>query len=601
MTALSYHRIPRFKERPRRVTNRAPGMPEAHVHEAALPALRHTAAHVLAYAVQDLFPEAKPTIGPSIENGFYYDFDRKEPFTPEDLAKLEERMQAIIAADYEMTGREVTREQAIERFAGNPYKIELAEAIPADEKITLYTIGAFTDLCRGGHAHRTGEIGAVKLTGVAGAYWRGDENNTMLQRIYGTAWHTKDELDAYLTQVEEAQKRDHRKLGVELDLFSIEEDAGGGLVFWHPKGAIVRGIIEQFIREGLLARGYQPVVTPHVVSEKLYEISGHLENYAHGMFGPLEVEEQRFRLKPMNCPGHILIYRGQPHSYRELPIRYSEFGTVYRFERSGVLHGLTRVRGFTQDDAHLFCTPEQLQGEFEQTLDEALRLMRAFGFSDFEYFLSTREAQLRGETDPVAEEAIRKALERYELPYEIDEGGGAFYGPKLDINVRDAIGRKWQLGTVQVDFVLPRRFELKYRGSDGFDHPPVMIHRALAGSLERFFGILIEHYGGNFPAWLAPVQAVFAPISEHQLDYARQAAARMQGIGLRVCVDESNEKLGYKIRHWKTQKVPYILVVGKQEAADGTVNVNERGSEEKRTVSIAEFAEELQRKVESRA
>lgn len=576
-------------------------MPEAHVHEAALPALRHTAAHVLAYAVQDLFPEAKPTIGPSIENGFYYDFDRKEPFTPEDLAKLEERMQAIIAADYEMTGREVTREQAIERFAGNPYKIELAEAIPADEKITLYTIGAFTDLCRGGHAHRTGEIGAVKLTSVAGAYWRGDENNTMLQRIYGTAWHTKDELDAYLTQVEEAQKRDHRKLGVELDLFSIEEDAGGGLVFWHPKGAIVRGIIEQFIREGLLARGYQPVVTPHVVSEKLYEISGHLENYAHGMFGPLEVEEQRFRLKPMNCPGHILIYRGQPHSYRELPIRYSEFGTVYRFERSGVLHGLTRVRGFTQDDAHLFCTPEQLQGEFEQTLDEALRLMRAFGFSDFEYFLSTREAQLRGETDPVAEEAIRKALERYELPYEIDEGGGAFYGPKLDINVRDAIGRKWQLGTVQVDFVLPRRFELKYRGSDGFDHPPVMIHRALAGSLERFFGILIEHYGGNFPAWLAPVQAVFAPISEHQLDYARQAAARMQGMGLRVCVDESNEKLGYKIRHWKTQKVPYILVVGKQEAADGTVNVNERGSEEKRTVSIAEFAEELQRKVESRA
>lgn len=601
MTALSYHRIPRFKERPRRVTNRAPGMPEAHVHEAALPALRHTAAHVLAYAVQDLFPEAKPTIGPPIENGFYYDFDRKEPFTPEDLAKLEERMQAIIAADYEMTGREVTREQAIERFAGNPYKIELAEAIPADEKITLYTIGAFTDLCRGGHAHRTGEIGAVKLTSVAGAYWRGDENNTMLQRIYGTAWHTKDELDAYLTQVEEAQKRDHRKLGVELDLFSIEEDAGGGLVFWHPKGAIVRGIIEQFIREGLLARGYQPVVTPHVVSEKLYEISGHLENYAHGMFGPLEVEEQRFRLKPMNCPGHILIYRGQPHSYRELPIRYSEFGTVYRFERSGVLHGLTRVRGFTQDDAHLFCTPEQLQGEFEQTLDEALRLMRAFGFSDFEYFLSTREAQLRGETDPVAEEAIRKALERYELPYEIDEGGGAFYGPKLDINVRDAIGRKWQLGTVQVDFVLPRRFELKYRGSDGFDHPPVMIHRALAGSLERFFGILIEHYGGNFPAWLAPVQAVFAPISEHQLDYARQAAARMQGMGLRVSVDESNEKLGYKIRHWKTQKVPYILVVGKQEAADGTVNVNERGSEEKRTVSIAEFAEELQRKVESRA
>ncbi|MGB6985613.1 MAG: threonine--tRNA ligase [Candidatus Aquilonibacter sp.] len=576
-------------------------MPESHSNGTTLPALRHTAAHVLAYAVQELFPEAKPTIGPAIENGFYYDFDRSEPFTPEDLSKLETRMQAIVDADYEMTGQTVTRDEAIARFAGNPYKVELARDIPEGEPITLYTIGNFTDLCRGGHADRTGEIGALKLMSVAGAYWRGDEHNPMLQRIYGTAWRTKEELEAYLTQIEEAQKRDHRKLGVELDLFSIEEDAGGGLVFWHPKGAIVRGLIEDFIRTGLRERGYQPVVTPHIVSEKLYEISGHLENYAHGMFGALEVEDQRFRLKPMNCPGHILIYRGQPHSYRELPIRYSEFGTVYRFERSGVLHGLTRVRGFTQDDAHLFCTPEQLQGEFEQTLDEALRLMQAFGFDDFEYFLSTRDETLREDTDAVAEEAIRRALERYELPYQLDEGGGAFYGPKLDIYVRDAIGRKWQLGTVQVDFVLPKRFELKYRGSDGFDHQPVMIHRALAGSLERFFGILIEHYGGAFPAWLAPVQAVLAPISENQVGYAREVAARLEGMGFRISVDESNEKLGYKIRHWKTQKVPYILVVGKQEAADNTVNVNERGVEEKRTVSVSEFAEELQRKVATRA
>jgi threonyl-tRNA synthetase len=569
-------------------------------HAASLPALRHTAAHVLAYAVQELFPDAKPTIGPSIENGFYYDFDRKEPFTPDDLAALEARMAKIIAADYEMTGREVTRPQAIERFAGNPYKVELATEIPEGQPITLYTIGEFTDLCRGGHAHRTGEIGAVKLTSVAGAYWHGDEHNPMLQRIYGTAWHTQEELDAYLVQIEEAQKRDHRKLGAELDLFSIEDDAGGGLVFWHPKGAIVRGIIEQFIRTGLHDRGYQPVVTPHIVSEKLYDISGHLENYAHGMFGALEVEEQRFRLKPMNCPGHILIYRGQPRSYRDLPIRYAEFGTVYRYERSGVLHGLTRVRGFTQDDAHLFCTPDQLQAEFEQTLDEALRLMKAFGFAQFEYFLSTREAKLRTQTDPIAEDAIRRALERYELPYQIDEGGGAFYGPKLDINVRDAIGRKWQLGTVQVDFVLPERFELKYRGNDGADHRPVMIHRALAGSLERFFGILIEHFGGAFPAWLAPAQAVLAPISEHQIEYAREVKARLDDLGFRVSVDESNEKLGYKIRHWKTQKVPYILVVGKQEAADGTVNVNERGIEDKRTISIAAFADELRRKVETR-
>ena len=574
-------------------------MPET-APKTSLPELRHTAAHVLAYAVQDLFPEAKPTIGPAIENGFYYDFDRGTPFTPEDLERLEARMREIVAANYEMTGEQVTRDEAIARFENNPYKVEIAREIPEGEPITLFTIGEFTDLCRGGHAHTTGEIGALKLLNVAGAYWRGDENNPMLQRIYGTAWYEQAELDQYVTQVEEAQKRDHRKLGLELDLFSVEEDAGAGLVFWHPKGAIVRGIIEQFIREGLRDRGYEPVVTPHVVSEKLYEISGHLENYAHGMFGALEVEEQRFRLKPMNCPGHILIYRSRQHSYRELPIRYSEFGTVYRYERSGVMHGLTRVRGFTQDDAHLFCTVEQLQAEFEQTLDEALRLMKAFGFNDFEYFLSTREPHLRAETDSIAEDAIRKALERYNLPYSIDEGGGAFYGPKLDINVRDAIGRKWQLGTVQVDFVLPQRFDLKYRGADGADHTPVMIHRALAGSLERFFGILIEHFGGAFPAWLAPIQAVVAPISEHQLEYAREIGARMQGEGFRVHVDESNEKLGYKIRHWKTQKVPYILVVGKQEAADGTVNVNERGIEEKRTVSIAGFTEELRRKVDTR-
>jgi threonyl-tRNA synthetase len=573
-------------------------MPES--HRTPLPELRHTAAHVLAYAVQDLFPEAKPTIGPAIENGFYYDFDRAEPFTSEDLERIEARMRAIVAANYPMTGREVTRDEAIDAFKRNQYKVELARDIPEGQPITLYTIGEFTDLCRGGHAPSTGEIGALKLTTVAGAYWRGDEHNPMLQRIYGTAWYDQSELDAHLHQIEEAQKRDHRKLGVELDLYSVEEAAGGGLIFWHPKGAIVRGVIEDFIRQGLRERGYQPVVTPHVVSEKLYEISGHLENYSQNMFGPLEVEEQRFRLKPMNCPGHILIYQSRLRSYRDLPLRFSEFGTVYRFERSGVLHGLTRVRGFTQDDAHLFCAPEQLQGEFEQTLDEAMRLMKAFNFTDFEYVLSTREEHVRGETDPIAEEAIIRALDRYKLPYGTDPGGGAFYGPKLDINVRDAIGRKWQLGTVQVDFVLPKRFELKYRGSDSADHTPVMIHRALAGSLERFFGIVIEHFGGAFPAWLAPVQAVLAPISEHQVEYAREVAARLHGMGYRVDVDASNEKLGYKIRHWKTQKVPYILVVGKQEAAEGTVNVNERGNEEKRTVSVGTFAEELHAAIEAK-
>jgi threonyl-tRNA synthetase len=560
--------------------------------------LRHTAAHVLAYAVQDLFPEAKPTIGPAIENGFYYDFQRDEPFTPDDLTKLEARMHEIVRENYEMTGRRVERAEALARYENNAFKQELARDIPEGEPITLYTIGAFTDLCRGGHAPTTGEIGAVKLMSVAGAYWRGDEHKPMLQRIYGTAFPTQRELDDYLAFLEEAAKRDHRKLGVELDLFSIEEEAGGGLVFWHPKGTLVRSLVEQFIREGLAERGYQPVITPHVVHEKLYETSGHLENFAHGMYGPLEVEGQRFRLKPMNCPGHILIYKSQGHSYRDLPLRYSEFGTVYRFERSGTLHGLTRVRGFTQDDAHLFCTPEQLQGEFEQTLDEALRLMEAFDFDDFEYFLSTREH--RGPTDDAAEAAIRNALESRNIPYAVDVGGGAFYGPKLDINLHDAIGRKWQLGTVQVDFILPERFDLKYRAADGADHRPVMIHRALAGSMERFFGVLIEHFGGNFPAWIAPIQAVVAPISEHQLDYAHEVAARLRASGFRIEVDASNEKLGYKIRHWKTQKVPYILVVGKSELADGTVNVNERGNEAKQTVPVDAFADELRARVAAR-
>ncbi|HEY1869301.1 MAG TPA: threonine--tRNA ligase [Candidatus Cybelea sp.] len=566
----------------------------------SLPELRHTAAHVLAYAVQDLFPEAKPTIGPAIENGFYYDFDRAAPFTSEDLGRLESRMAEIVAADYPMTGRVVTRQEAIDAFAGNPYKVEIAREIPDAEPITLYTIGDFTDLCRGGHADSTGAIRAFKLMSVAGAYWRGDEHNPMLQRIYGTAWYDRAELAAYLARLEEAQARDHRKLGAELDLYSIEEQAGGGLVFWHPNGAIVRGIIENFIREGLHERGYQPVVTPHVVSERLYEISGHLENFGENMFGSIEVEGQRFRLKPMNCPGHILIYESRLRSYRDLPIRYSEFGTVYRFERSGVLHGLNRVRGFTQDDAHLFCMPKQLQGEFELTLDEARRLMNAFGFAEMQYVLSRRAEKDRTETDEIAETAIRKALERYELPYDIDDGGGAFYGPKLDINVRDALGRSWQLGTVQVDFVLPARFGLKYRGSDSQDHRPVMIHRALAGSLERFFGILIEHYGGAFPAWLAPIQVVVTAISQEQNAYAREVTARLEGAGFRVALDESNEKLGYKIRHWKTQKVPYILVTGKQEVLDGTVNVNQRGVDEKRTVPVETFVDQLRRTVEAK-
>jgi len=561
-----------------------------------LEALRHTAAHVLAYAVQDLFPEAKPTIGPAIENGFYYDFERAVAFTPEDLGRLSARMREIVTANHAMTGETVDRATALARYATNPFKTELARDIPEGEPITLYTIGSFTDLCRGGHAERTGEIGAFALLSVAGAYWRGDERRPQLQRIYGTAFSTQAELDAHLALIEEAQKRDHRKLGRELDLFSIEEDAGGGLVFWHPNGAIVRGVVEEFIRTGLRKRGYLPVVTPNVMHEKLFEISGHLENFRENMFGPIDVEGQRFRLKPMNCPGHILIYRNAGHSYRDLPLRYSEFGTVYRFERSGTLHGLTRVRGFTQDDAHIFCTPEQLQGEFESTVDEALGLLAAFGFTNSTFFLSTREK--RGEHDAVAEAAIRGALESRGLPYGVDEGGGAFYGPKLDINLHDALGRPWQLGTVQVDFLLPQRFGLTYRASDGADRPPVMIHRALAGSMERFFGVLIEHYAGAFPAWLAPVQAVVAPISEHQADYAAAVRDRLRAEGFRVELDDANEKIGYKIRTWKLKKVPYVLVVGRTEVEADAVAPNERGSETKRpAISVDAFAAELRERI----
>jgi len=566
-----------------------------------LATLRHTAAHLLAHAVKELFPETLVTIGPATEHGFYYDFARETPFVPEDLVRLEARIAELIAADLPVTRESISRAEAIARFQalGEHYKVEIISSIPEDDAITLYSVGTFTDLCRGPHVERTGEIGVVKLLGVAGAYWRGDERNPMLQRINGTAFATQAELDAHLAFLEEAARRDHRRLGRELDLFRIEEDAGGGLIFWHPRGTIVRGIIEAFIREGLAERGYQHVVTPHVVSERLYATSGHLESFADGMFGPLEVEGQRFRLKPMNCPGHILIYRDRLRSYRELPVRYAEFGTVYRYERSGTLHGLTRVRGFTQDDAHIFCTPEQLQGEFEQTLDEALRMMRAFGFDDLRFFLSTREQ--RGATDPIAEEAIRAALIAKGLPYEIDEGGGAFYGPKLDITLRDAIGRAWQLGTVQVDFVLPERFRLSYRGDDGGEHRPVMIHRALAGSLERFMGLLIEHYGGNFPLWLAPIQAVVLPISEHQLAYGRSVYDRLRAAGVRVELDTSNEKLGYKIRHWKTQKIPLLLVAGRSEEADGTISVNARGSEEKRpAISVEALIAEIAQAREAR-
>lgn len=567
--------------------------------------LRHTAAHLLAHAVVDLFgTDVQLAIGPSIENGFYYDFRKNEPFVPEDLARIEQRMRELVNKDLTMEGRQVTREEAVAYYSqrDQPFKLELIDGIPAGEQLSFYTIGEFTDLCRGGHVDRSKEVGAIKLTSLAGAYWRGDEHKPMLQRIYGTAFPTKAELDEHLKRLEEAEKRDHRKLGRELDLFSIEEKAGPGLVFWHPYGGRVRQVLEAFIRDELRARGYEPVYTPHVVSEELFKTSGHLASFAENMFGPVEVDEQRYRIKPMNCPGHALIYKSQPRSYRDLPLRFAEFGTVYRAERSGTLHGLLRVRGLTQDDAHLFCMPEQLQQEFESTADAALTVLNAFKFEKFRFFVGTRPEKAIG--DPAAwdraTESIKRACAKAGLEYEVEEGGGAFYGPKLDIMVRDAIGREWQLSTVQVDFNTPERFDLTYAGADGAEHRPVMIHRALLGSLERLFGVLIEHFGGAFPAWLAPVQAVVLPIADDQTEYAERIHGMLFARGFRSEVDRSNERLQKKIRNQQLRKIPYMLVAGKTEVADGTVNVRTRAGDQS-IMPAEKFADMLAAEVAARS
>lgn len=569
-----------------------------------LSALRHTAAHLLAHAVVDLFgSDVKLAIGPAIDTGFYYDFHKATPFVPEDLPRLEARMRELVAAGLRMKGEPIERAaaEAYYKERNQPFKLDILRGIPAGEPLSMYTIGSFTDLCRGGHVDSSKEIGAIKLLSIAGAYWRGDEHNPMLQRIYGTAFPTKAELDAYLHQLEEAERRDHRRLGRELDLFSIEEQAGPGLVFWHPKGGRLRAIIEEFLRGELRRRGYEPVFTPHVVHEGIFVTSGHLASFAESMFGPIQVEEERYRLKPMNCPGHILIYKSRSRSYRDLPLRFAEFGTVYRNERSGTLLGMLRVRGLTQDDAHLFCTPEQLQQEFENTVDAALTVFKTFQFNEYRMFVSTMPSNAIGDAAlwERATDAIKAACDHMKLKYEIDAGGGSFYGPKLDIMVRDAIGREWQLSTVQVDFNLPERFDLTYAGADGAEHRPVMIHRALCGSLERFVGVLIEHYAGAFPAWLAPVQVVVLPITDGQVEHARTLRSQLADAGFRADVDESNERLQKKIRTHQLQKVPYMLVVGKSEVANETVNVRARSGEQQ-TMTPKEFAARLSTEVEAR-
>ena len=568
--------------------------------------LRHSTAHVLAQAVLDLFPGATFGIGPPIENGFYYDFELPDggTFNPDDLERIEARMREIIAERQPFVRDEITEGAALELFEDHKYKCEIIRGA-AEDPMSATDTGLvrtyenpprFIDLCRGPHVPDTGRLGHFKLMRVAGAYWRGDEKNPMLQRIYGTAWASKKELDQHLHNLAEAEKRDHRKLAAELDLFSFPEEIGGGLAVWHPKGAAVRKIMEDYSRERHERGGYDFVYSPHIGRSTLWETSGHLDFYADGMYPPMELDNGDYYPKPMNCPFHMLIFKSSQRSYRDLPMRLFEFGTVYRYERSGTLHGLMRIRGFTQDDAHIFCTPEQVVDEVGDLLEFVLSVLRAFGFTDFEANLSTRPEDKSVGTDEgweLATEALRTALEREGLPYEIDEGGGAFYGPKIDVKVRDAIGRKWQLSTIQVDFNLPERFGLEYVGADNARHEPVVLHRALFGSVERFFGVLLEHYAGAFPVWLAPVQVRVLPVRDDHDTYAHRVVDRLRAEGYRADYVDASEPLGSRIRRAKLEKLPYVLVVGDDDVEHGTVGVNPRGGEVERGVTCDVFEERL--------
>ncbi|HYT05570.1 MAG TPA: threonine--tRNA ligase [Gemmatimonadales bacterium] len=575
----------------------------------ALEVLRHSSAHVLATAVRQLFPRAKIGFGPPIEHGFYYDFEVPTPFTPENLAQIEAKMRDVTAADFPFVREEVDRAEAQRRFADDPLKLERIADLGPNEVISVYTDGPFVDLCRGPHVPSTGRIKHFKLLHAAGAYWRGDERRQMLQRIYGTAWFTKEELDAYLRRLEEAKKRDHRMLGKQLDLFSIQEDTGPGLIFWHPKGAMVQFQLRRFIEDTILERGYQLVYTPHVTREQLFLRSGHLPLYADNQFpamaaGEGEAEDVRYRVKPMNCPMHILVYAAQQRSYRDLPIRLAEIANVYRNERSGTLHGMLRVRGLTMDDAHIFLREDQIEQEIFELLDIVeLVLGKTFGLT-YRLDLATRPAKKLG-TDAVwdqAERALEQALKRRGLTYRVDQGGGAFYGPKIDVKFNDAIGREWQGATIQLDYELPARFRLEYTGEDNRPHQPVMIHRAIYGTLERFVGFLIEHFAGAFPLWLAPEQVRVLPISDAQLAAARALHERLRTAGIRSHLDERNETLNYKIRDGETQKVPYMAVVGQREADAGTVAVRARGEGKKQAVlPVTEFVGKLQDEVRTRS
>ena len=565
---------------------------------------RHSTSHIMAQAVKTLYPGTKITIGPAIEDGFYYDFDSPVTFTPEHLQAIEKKMQEIIDADLKVQRREISQEEAKAFFRqqGEDYKVEMLEEI-GDGTVSVYEQGDFVDLCRGPHVPSTSRIAAFKLTGIAGAYWRGDEHNKMLQRIYGTSFESRELLEEHLRRIEEARKRDHRKLGPELDLFSIQEEAGPGLVFWHPKGARLRVTLEDFWRQIHYRSGYEMVFTPHLAKMNLWECSGHWDFYRENMFPPMELDGQKFVIKPMNCPFHILMYKQKLRSYRDLPIRWAELGTVYRYEKSGVLHGLMRVRGFTQDDAHIFCRQDHLEEEILRILDLNVRVLRAFGFSEYAIYLSTRpEKSVGSDSDwEKATSALRAALVKKGLPFEIDSGEGVFYGPKIDIKIRDALRRTWQCSTVQVDFNLPQRFELSYVASDGSYQRPIMIHRALLGSLERFLGVLIEHYGGAFPIWLAPVQAVVLSITDAHVSYGEGVLESLRENGLRAEGDFRNEKIGYKIREAQQNKIPYMLIIGNREVESGVVAVRARAQGDLGPMSLEQFIERIKKEVESQS
>ena len=568
----------------------------------ALGVLRHSAAHVLATAVRELVPGAGIGFGPAIDDGFYYDFDVPEPFTPDQLEAIEERMEAVIQADHPFERSVVSREEARELFADDPLKLERLDEFADDEVITVYRDGPFLDLCQGPHVPSTGRLRHFKLLNAAGAYWRGDERRRMLQRIYGTAFFGKKDLRAHLHRLEEAKKRDHRVLGKRLDLFSIQEEVGPGMVLWHPNGGRVRRIVEDFLRDTLVEHGYEIVYTPHVANEELYRISGHLDAFSDDMFPAMDGGGDRFRMKPMNCPHHFMIYRSQVRSYRDLPLRFAELGTVYRYERSGTLHGMLRVRCLTQDDAHIFIRDDQIADEYNRLLDLGDYLLKVFGY-EYRAALSTRPEKAIGDTAvyDAASDRLAGVLRDRGLDYEIDEGGGAFYGPKVDINVTDAMGREWQGGTFQLDFLMPERFNLEYVGADNRRHSAVVIHRTLLGSMERFIGGLIEHYAGAFPLWLAPVQVRVLPVSEQWTESARELAATLKAAGLRAEVDE-RDTLGYRIRNAETMKIPYMGIVGQREAEAGTVSVRKRGAKRKQvTMDRGEFVRRLEDEVASRA